>query len=327
MKMGDMIRQPLPLAVFTFVVIVTAAFVRAAVTQRFAGTIPAVAAPLGVWTAALRCHYPVLAAAASIAMLLAAGFLVGRSTVRAELYATRCFLAMPLFGVVGCGILLSDDYLTQSLTLLLVVLASRNFYNSFHRHYCFDRMFRGALYVGTIPLVYAPGVGFVLLIPLVVRLFRRTMRESIVALAGLLLPLFLISFLHWAFCGGFDVPLRQIVSAATTDSGYRFFGGNTLLSLIAWGMVLFLTLLSSASLLMDLYTMRTKPRNLLFYNLYLLFVVCGIYFVQGSTAITLTLCAPAAATLLPVALTKLNSTVASIFYSALIALSIALGLI
>ena len=150
MKFGDIIRQPLPVATFTFLVVVIVAFVRAWVTQRFAGEIPAVSAPLGYYTAALRLSWPLLSAAASIVMLFVAGFLIGRSSVRAELYATRCFLAMPLFGVVSCGVLLSSDYLTQSLTLLLLALASRNYYNSFHRHYCFDRMFRGSLYVGLI---------------------------------------------------------------------------------------------------------------------------------------------------------------------------------
>lgn len=170
MKFGDIIRQPLPVATFTFLVVVIVAFVRAWVTQRFAGEIPAVSAPLGYYTAALRLSWPLLSAAASIVMLFVAGFLIGRSSVRAELYATRCFLAMPLFGVVSCGVLLSSDYLTQSLTLLLLALASRNYYNSFHRHYCFDRMFRGSLYVGLIPLLYAPGAGLLLLIPLVVLL-------------------------------------------------------------------------------------------------------------------------------------------------------------
>ena len=178
MKFGDIIRQPLPVATFTFLVIVIIAFVRAWVTQRFAGEIPAVSAPLGYYTAAFRLSWPLLSAAASIVMLFVAGFLIGRSSVRAELYATRCFLAMPLFGVVSCGVLLSSDFLTQSLTLLLLALASRNYYNSFHRHYCFDRMFRGSLYVGLIPLLYAPGAGLLLLIPLVVLLFRRTLREA-----------------------------------------------------------------------------------------------------------------------------------------------------
>lgn len=191
MKFGDIIRQPLPVATFTFLVVVIVAFVRAWVTQRFAGEIPAVSAPLGYYTAAFRLSWPLLSAAASIVMLFVAGFLIGRSSVRAELYATRCFLAMPLFGVVSCGVLLSSDYLTQSLTLLLLALASRNYYNSFHRHYCFDRMFRGSLYVGLIPLLYAPGAGLLLLIPLVVLLFRRTLREAVVALSGAILPLFL----------------------------------------------------------------------------------------------------------------------------------------
>ena len=131
MKFGDIIRQPLPVATFTFLVVVIVAFVRAWVTQRFAGEIPAVSAPLGYYTAAFRLSWPLLSAAASIVMLFVAGFLIGRSSVRAELYATRCFLAMPLFGVVSCGVLLSSDYLTQSLTLLLLALASRNYYNSF----------------------------------------------------------------------------------------------------------------------------------------------------------------------------------------------------
>ena len=100
MKFGDIIRQPLPVATFTFLVIVIIAFVRAWVTQRFAGEIPAVSAPLGYYTAAFRLSWPLLSAAASIVMLFVAGFLIGRSSVRAELYATRCFLAMPLFGVV-----------------------------------------------------------------------------------------------------------------------------------------------------------------------------------------------------------------------------------
>ena len=314
MKFGDIIRQPLPVATFTFLVIVIIAFVRAWVTQRFAGEIPAVSAPLGYYTAAFRLSWPLLSAAASIVMLFVAGFLIGRSSVRAELYATRCFLAMPLFGVVSCGVLLSSDFLTQSLTLLLLALASRNYYNSFHRHYCFDRMFRGSLYVGLIPLLYAPGAGLLLLIP-------------VVALSGAILPLFFAGFIHWAAGGRFDGPVRQVAAAITSDSGYRFFDGNTLFSLIAWGVIFFLLICSAAGVLLDIRTLKTKPRNILFYNLYVLCVVAGIYFVPYSSPVTLTLAAPAAATLIPVVLTKFNSAAASMFYTVLILLSLVLGLI
>lgn len=255
-------------------------------------------------------------------MLSAAGFLTGRSSVRAELYPVRCFLAMPLFGVAGCGMVLSYDYLTQSLTLLLIALASRNFYNSFHRHYCFDRMFRGSLYTGLLPLIYAPAVGLLLLIPLVILLFRRTLREAVVALTGALLPLFFVSFAHWAAGGGFDDPARQIAAALTAPSHYRFFDGLTLFSLIGWGLILFLLICSVAAVLMNIHTLRTKPRNILLYNSYYLLIAAGIAFAPGSTTVTTALAASAVATLLPVALTRFNSTVSAMFYMVLLALSL-----
>lgn len=327
MKLGDFIRQPLSVATITFLIVIVAAFVRAWATRHFVGEIPLLCAPLGRFTAALRISWPLLSLAASIVMLFAAGLFIGRSTVRAELYAARCFLAMPIFGIAGCGIVLSDDFLTQSLTLLLIVLASRNFYNSFHRHYCFDRMFRGALYVGAIPLVYAPGTPLLLLVPIVVLLFRRTLREAVVALTGMLLPLFFTCFIRWAVGGTFDEPVRQIFDAMTLPSGYRFFGGSTLFSFIACGLILFLTICAAASFLFDMYALRTKPRNILFYNFYMLCIVIGIYFVPGSTSVSPTLAAPAAAILVPVALTKLNGSVASILYTVLTLSSLLLWLI
>ena len=79
--------------------------------------------------------------------------------------------------------------------------------------------------------------------------------------------------------------------------------------------------------MVDIRTLKTKPRNILFYNLYVLCVVAGIYFVPYSSPVTLTLAAPAAATLIPVVLTKFNSAAASMFYTVLILLSLVLDLI
>ena len=171
------------------------------------------------------------------------------------------------------------------------------------------------------------GAGLLLLIPLVVLLFRRTLREAVVALSGAILPLFFAGFIHWAAGGRFDGPVRQVAAAITSDSGYRFFDGNTLFSLIAWGVIFFLLICSAAGVLLDIRTLKTKPRNILFYNLYVLCVVAGIYFVPYSSPVTLTLAAPAAATLIPVVLTKFNSAAASMFYTVLILLSLVLGLI
>ena len=326
MSFRDLIRQPLPVATLTFLVIVAAAFTRALSLTYFSGTVPALCAPLGQYTAAIRTTMPVVAAVASGFMIVWAGLLTGRNSIRAELYTQRCYLAMPLFGVAGCGVILNNDFLTQSLVLLLLTMASRNFYNSFHRHYCFDRMFRGALCIGTIPLIYAPGIVLWLLVPLVVWLFRRTLRESIVAVAGLLLPLFFTCFGYWAADSGFLTPVNTIVDALQRSAGPILHAENTPLPLILSGLILFLLFCAVASLLFNIYQLSTKPRNILLYNIYLLVITVGICFLPGSTTISLTLTAPAIATLLPLVLTRINGIIASAFYLVIIVLTLSLGI-
>ena len=323
MKFGDIIRQPLPVATFTVLVVVIVAFVRAWVTQRFAGEIPAVSAPLGYYTAAFRLSWPLLSAAASIVMLFVAGFLIGRSSVRAELYATRCFLAMPLFGVVSCGVLLSSDYLTQSLTLLLLALASRNYYNSFHRHYCFDRMFRGSLYVGLIPLLYAPGAGLLLLIPLVVLLFRRTLREAVVAVAGVLLPAFTICYINWGAGGEFLTPLMALGDPFITGKPFALLSAAPLRNLVLLGGIFVLDLLALLFFLSDIYAVGTKSRTILIYNISVLVltaaVLCGPAATPGAAAFA----ALPSAVLLPFMFVRIHRGIALLLYLLLLASAVA----
>ena len=112
-----------------------------------------------------------------------------------------------------------------------------------------------------------------------------------------------------------------------TDCGSLFFGENTLPILTAWGLILFLLFCAAALLLFNVYQLRTKPRNILLYNLCLFCITVGIYFFPGSTAITPALAAPAIATLLPVVLTRINGIAASIFYLVILLLSLLPGLI
>jgi len=319
MKFGDIIRQPLPVATFTFLVVVIVAFVRAWVTQRFAGEIPAVSAPLGYYTAAFRLSWPLLSAAASIVMLFVAGFLIGRSSVRAELYATRCFLAMPLFGVVSCGVLLSSDYLTQSLTLLLLALASRNYYNSFHRHYCFDRMFRGSLYVGLIPLLYAPGAGLLLLIPLVVLLFRRTLREVAVAVAGLLLPALTLCYVNWAAGGEFLAQVAEPGSAFIAGTPLSLFLSTPVQNLVLPGAVFLLDLTALLFFLSDIYALGTKPRLIFIFNISALLLTAAALCGPAATPATVALAAVPSAVLLPFMFVRIHRAIALPLYLLLLA--------
>ena len=286
----------------------------------------AVSSP-GELLAQFQAAHPVWARWIAGLLMLFTGMSVGRLTVRYNLYSVGTCLAIPLYGAIACGLAVGGDCLTTFAASALLALATKNFCRSYCNGFGFDAIFRASLYIGLLPLVATAAAPLLILLPLAVMLFRRTLREAVVALSGAILPLFFAGFIHWAAGGRFDGPVRQVAAAITSDSGYRFFDGNTLFSLIAWGVIFFLLICSAAGVLLDIRTLKTKPRNILFYNLYVLCVVAGIYFVPYSSPVTLTLAAPAAATLIPVVLTKFNSAAASMFYTVLILLSLVLGLI
>ena len=286
----------------------------------------AVSSP-GELLAQFQAAHPVWARWIAGLLMLFTGMSIGRLTVRYNLYSVGTCLAIPLYGAIACGLAVGGDCLTTFAASALLALATKNFCRSYCNGFGFDAIFRASLYIGLLPLVATAAAPLLILLPLAVMLFRRTLREAVVALSGAILPLFFAGFIHWAAGGRFDGPVRQVAAAITSDSGYRFFDGNTLFSLIAWGVIFFLLICSAAGVLLDIRTLKTKPRNILFYNLYVLCVVAGIYFVPYSSPVTLTLAAPAAATLIPVVLTKFNSAAASMFYTVLILLSLVLGLI
>ena len=66
-----------------------------------------------------------------------------------------------------------------------------------------------ALYLGLLPLVAPAALPLLLLLPLAVQLFRRTLRELTVALAGVLLPLFVLCYINWGVGGDFAAPLLE----------------------------------------------------------------------------------------------------------------------
>ena len=223
------------------------------------------------------------------------------------------------FGVVSCGVLLSSDYLTQSLTLLLLALASRNYYNSFHRHYCFDRMFRGSLYVGLIPLLYAPGAGLLLLIPLVVLLFRRTLREVAVAVAGLLLPALTLCYVNWAAGGEFLAQVAEPGSAFIAGTPLSLFLSTPVQNLVLPGAVFLLDLTALLFFLSDIYALGTKPRLIFIFNISALLLTAAALCGPAATPATVALAAVPSAVLLPFMFVRIHRAIALPLYLLLLA--------
>lgn len=221
----DIARQPLVPAFMTLFALAVAAMCAGIPVSDTSGAVRDALPLLGGQLARFQAAYPVWSKFAAGFMLLFTGMCAGRITIRYNLYTVGTCLPIPLYAIVACGIATGGNYLAGFAASMLLALATKNYCRAFCNGYGFDAIFRASLYLGLMPLVYAPALPLLLLLPLAVLLFRRTFREVVVATAGLLLPIFTACYVSWGSGAEFTVHWSQWGSrhrryAAATLPGY-----------------------------------------------------------------------------------------------------------
>ncbi|WP_300799179.1 hypothetical protein [uncultured Alistipes sp.] len=288
----DITRQPLVPAFLTLAALTLAALyaagASAAETADITGTADriaelAVAMPRELLTR-LQAIAPAGSKTLTAFLLLFAGMCTGRMTVRYNLYSAGTCLAIPLFGMVACGLAARTEYLPACAATALLALAVKNFGRSFCNGYGFDAIFRASLYLGMIPLLVPAAAPLLLLMPVALMLFRRTVREAAVALAGILLPPLVLCYVNWGAGGSFIAPVALLGKTLVTGAPFGMLLSLPLPEQLMLGATVVLTLLALGLFLSDLYAVGTRPRFLL------VFAACTF------AATLLALCSPAATT-------------------------------
>lgn len=192
----DIARQPLVPAFVTLFALAVTAMWGGAGNGVSAGA-PETMPLLGGALARFQAAYPVWARLAAGFMILFTGMCTGRIAIRYNLYGVSTCLPIPLYAVVACGHRFGRKLPDGIRRLDAAALAAKNYCRSYCNGYGFDAIFRASLYLGLLPLVYAPATPLVLILPLAILLFRRTFREVVVAAAGLILPVLTACYVSW----------------------------------------------------------------------------------------------------------------------------------
>lgn len=298
---ADIARQSLITAFLTLAAVAVAALY----TGQGGSAVPSdfVPSPLGDPISAFQHGHPTSSRLLALLCLLYTGLSLGRLSVRYNLYAGSCYLTIPLFGMAACGIVCSPEYLTQYLSALLLALSFKHFCLAFRNGYGFNSLFRASLYLGVLCLVSTPAVPLLLLMPLAVFLFRRTLRELIVALFGLLLPAFALCYIAWALGNPFGAPITEIFTDMYTHTGLPEDPSNnfhTIAPLLTAGVLLLLTLTAQIIQLQNMYAVSHKARLILVFGICTFFLSLATLFLPGSFPSTVAFAAVPAALLLPV---------------------------
>lgn len=256
-------------------------------------------------------------------LLLFAGLSIGRMTVRYNLYAVGTCLAIPLYGIVASGAAPGQYLLPTFAASAVLALAIKNFGRSFSNGYSFDATFRASFYAGLLPLLAPSALPLLLLLPVALALFRRTLREAAVALCGVLLPILALGYINWAAGGTLAAPAFTI--------GRLFLTGEPLALLPELQTTTILLLAASTAVclgaallfLMNVYIVGTKSRFVLVFNICTLALTLAILCGPAASRADIALLAVPAAVLMPLLLVRTRASLSQPLYLLLLAGAVA----
>lgn len=275
----------------------------------------------GEWLAYVQSAFPHAAGIAAWVCFVLAGLTVGRLTTRYNIYSTGTFMAISLFALFGCGLSRGEEVLQVFLPAALFVFSCRNFAGSIINGYSFDAIFRGSLYLGLLPLVDSGGAVLLPLLPVALLLFRRTSREAVVALFGVLLPLMAFSYLNWALGGDFRAPMYYIIRALTRGGFFSLIGALPVQTLVLAGLLAAGNVVAGVLFLNNLYSMSNRVRHILIYNLIATLFVVGAALLPSASPAMVVLFAATSAVALPLLFLRMNPWVATVLYAVVAVLS------
>lgn len=313
----NVIRQSPVINLTMLATIVAAVAVRARLAPYPAETAADTAAFLGSALGAWQIQHQTAAALIAAAVWFMAGWAIGLVVRVRELYFIRTTITIPIYGIVACGIFCPHDSLTAAVVSLLFVIAVRSYFEAFRDGYGFSQMFFGSMCLGALPLLYAPSVTLLLTMPLAVMIFKRSAREAIVALAGVMSVPLTVCYVCWGVGGGFAAPLLQTAEALATPSGYRFFGALPAVAAVLAGMLLALVLGAVLISSVNIYSMNSRARYFNFYNMCAFAIALSTLALPSSTPSAFGLIAVPTAMTIPAMLVQIKPHVANAIFAVL----------
>lgn len=246
--------------------------------------------------------------------LLYAGLCLGRMTVRRNLYGSGTCIAMSLFGMAVCLLPAGGESLAASLAAALSALSIKNCGRAYRNGYAFDSIFRAALYLGAIPLLVPAALPLYLLLPFAVLLFRRTVRETLVAIFALLLPVAVFLYVDWGAGEAIATAALRPLVAFATGVPLEFLCRLSLAVQLALGAMTGLALVASGLFLAHLYAVGSKARFILLYTLGVTVLTGLLVCVPSASPALFGLLAVPVAILVPLLFVRLRSAFAVPLY-------------
>lgn len=260
---------------------------------------PEAVMPLARAMTEFSAEWPWISAVLVAALMFWTLLVVVQLSVKYAPVVGRNYLPIQIFIIATMGVAIPMEILPAMVAVWLSVLAVRQFVFSFHKDYRFEEVFRAGFYLGIVPLLYAPAMVLVLLIPAAMAIFGRSAREFAICVVGVLLPVPMAGFVHWAMGADAGFVYRELWRCCVADGGLTGIGSTDISILVTEGLLFVLAGIAIGWTLAHRKSARRRQRRVVLFLAVMLAVLTGSLLVPGASvvhtmllAVPLTLCVP-----------------------------------
>lgn len=249
---------------------------------------------------------------------------LSRSTIRTHIYPADTIAAMALCAVMTLPMIVGEHALREAFITLFTSLALGNMFFCFGPRRSPNHLFGAMLSASLLATVEATLIVVPIAMGIALIAARKRLREAVIVVVGMLLPLFACCYIAWLSGEGFTESLLAWWRSATTSLNYHIIDTMSIPRLCFLAYALFLTAVASimnyAQRDTHSHVARGAWRAL---HLIFIFVACALLFMPAASDSLLTVAVILSATMLPTYFICNDALISVVSYIALVALAFA----
>ncbi len=326
----NVVKQPKLLAIVTFVAVMALIFVRLIYAPY--SMEPAIGAdmPLGKLLDGFLGRQSVAMHSVVLLLMFLNGVLTTHLIDKYSISMVRTPLPIVMYILMGYGIFAPFGTVSAGLASILLIISSEQMIAAFKRSYTFNNVFNASFCLGIMPLIYSPSLLLVLILPVALSLYRRTPREWIVAVAGLVLPLLLASAGWYAAGYGWGFVASSLAEAFVMPTGIGVVVALNEIGVMAYvyvGLALSILFLSMAAVIAGANKMGVRARKIYVHSICLTLLSGATFFLPSGTIVSIGLIAVPAALISTAFFIRFRGWPALAVYLLLLAMAVAMNVI
>lgn len=258
-----------------------------------------VATPIGNVLQSWQAHIPIISAIVWAVVLFIVGLSVGRQGVRYSIYPAYTLMGIPIFAVVSSAIVGTTDYLLTACAVCVLSQSMKSMTRFIMRTERFSDLSLAMLYLGLLPLIYAPAAILYVAMPLLVLFVRASWRDVVVTLASILLAPAALCYWTWCAGGEFSAPAIDIYNHLFSASDFHFFEALNVVTILLLGVIIIMVVCALALTISDRYSIKSKSRVMLRFSALFMALLMSLFCLPSATATLFALVAVPVAMFVP----------------------------